>query len=586
MIIKPGLTFATKGLLWPLVYLLAACSQPPLEQTAHKIFSGGTIITMNDEQPTVEAVAIKDGKILALGSLEDINQQYKGQQTQSHDLAGATLMPGFFDSHSHLASVGMKQAMVNLDSPPAGSVTSIKDIQELLKQKLENQPPSEGQWLLGMGYDHAMLSDKRHPTKMDLDKISKDVPIALLHFSLHMAVLNSKALELEGINAHSKDPAGGHIHRLTNSQQPSGLLEETAMRKPLLRIIASLGDGSDLFNGQTFMEKGLQIYAKNGFTTVIEGAALPIQTKAYQYLASQGRLKQDVIALEFFETTSLKTVQKNYSPTYKNHFRVGGGKVVLDGGSPGRTAYLKQPYHKTLANQAPDYRGYPTIKKQQTLDDLVGAYYQAEVPVFIHALGDAAVEMCIDAVTTAESKLTGKQDKRTQLIHLQQVDDGQFERLKNLDVSLTFQMAHNFYFADFHASEIYGPKRTSLLNPIGSALKHNMSVTMHHDAPVHPVDQFTLIWAAVNRSSRSGKIWGAQQRISVMDALKASTINAAYQFHEDKSKGSIEKGKLADLIIIDQNPLTIAPSQLNTIKVLATFKEGENIFRAKHFVRH
>ncbi len=578
MVTRSPLSRSFKCILWLGICLLSACGQPAPQQHADVIFSGGPIITMNDTQPSVEAVAIKDGKVLALGSLKDIQSQYGSSRTEVKDLAGATLMPGFFDSHSHLASVGMKQAMVNLDSPPAGSVTSIEDMLALLKQKFKTQPPQEGQWLLGMGYDHAMLRDKRHPTKFDLDKISKEVPIALLHFSLHMAVLNSKALELEGIDALSKDPAGGHIHRLPDSLEPSGLLEETAMRKPLMKIIASLGDGSAFFDGKTFMEKGLEIYAQNGFTTVIEGATLPTQTKAYQYLASQGRLKQDVIALEFFESTPLASVKENYSPSYKNHFRVGGGKIVLDGGSPGRTAYLKQPYHKTLANQAPDYRGYPTIKKQQTLNDLVTSYYQAEVPVFIHALGDAAVEMCIDAVTTAESKLTGKQDKRTQLIHLQQVDDGQFERLKNLDVSLTFQVAHNFYFADFHADEIYGPKRTSVLNPIGSALKHNMSVTVHHDAPVHPVDQFTLIWAAVNRSSRSGKVWGEAQRISVMDALKASTINAAYQFHEEKSKGSIEVGKLADLIIIDQNPLSVSPAKLNTIKVLATFKEGESIY--------
>ncbi len=567
--------------------ILSACSKHvDTSVSADIIFQGGSILTMNDLQPQAEALAIKDGEIIAVGDLSTIKMQFFGNSTELKNLNGGTLMPGFFDSHSHLASVGMKHALVGLDSPPAGNILSIDDIVAKLSLRLKDNPPKPGQWLVGMSYDHAMLKEKRHPTRFDLDNISQSIPIAVVHFSMHMIVLNSKALELQNITAHSKNPAGGHIHRVRGSNKPNGLLEETAMRGPFLNIIASLGDGSEFFDGKNFIEKGLEIYAKNGFTTVIEAAAIPSQVKALKALAKNKRLKQDVIALQFFEVSPLEDVRKNYSKEYQNNFRVGGGKVVLDGGSPGRTAYLKHPYHVAGDGHEADYRGYPTIKKQQTLNALVGSYYQAQVPIFIHALGDAAVEMSIDAVSYAESKsqkatLATKNRRRTQLIHLQQVDDGQFEQLKDLDVSLSFQIAHNFYFADFHAEQIYGPERTKRLNPVASALKNGLSVSLHHDAPVHPVDQFMLIFSAVNRTGRSGRVWGEDQRIPVLQALKASTINAAYQFHEEHHKGSLEVGKLADLIIIDKNPLLVDKEQLKDIKVLQTFKSGVSIFSSK-----
>ncbi len=259
-----------------------------------------------------------------------------------------------------------------------------------------------------------------------------------------------------------------------------------------------------------------------------------------------------------------------------DRFRVGGCKFNLDGGSPGRTAHLREPYHVQLPGEQ-RYRGYPAIADQSRLDDLVAACYEHGVQVAIHALGDAAVDQCIAAVTEAERRFPGV-ERRTQLIHLQMVQEDQFDALRKLDVTLTFQVAHNFYFGDFHREVIYGPARTERLNPLRSALDREMSVTIHHDSPVHPVDQFMLIWAAVNRATRSGRVIGPQQRIGVQEALEASTIDAAYQFFEEDTKGSIEVGKLADFAIVDRNPLAIDPMALRDVRVVETIKEGRTIF--------
>ena len=212
------------------------------------------------------------------------------------------------------------------------------------------------------------------------------------------------------------------------------------------------------------------------------------------------------------------------------------------------------------------------------MNELVASYYAADVPLQIHALGDGAVEQALEAVEFSESRHP-RSNRRTQLIHLQVVGENQNDRMADLDVTAGFQITHNFYFADFHAAETLGPERTERLNSIRSALDRGIPSSFHHDSPVHPVDQFDLVWIAVNRKSRSGRTWGADQRLTIEQALKASTIGAAYQFFEEDTKGSLEVGKLADMIIVDRDPLTTEPEELKNIEVIETIKEGETIYR-------
>lgn len=553
---------------------------------ADAIYFGGNILTMDDTMPKVEAVAIKDGKITAVGKTDAIKAEHKDANTALIDLEGQTLMPSFFDSHSHFQMTGVKLAMVNLDPKPAGNIESIKDIQREMSWALGKRDKDSKDWLVGWGYDNAMLEEGRHPTRHDLDAISTDVPIIIIHFSTHIVVANTYMLEMLGIDENSVAPSGGVIQREEGSMQPNGVLEEAAIKPILLSMTQDLGVDQSQDLPQDFMfelnqkmiRDAQDVYASQGFTTVTEMGLSPQTQALFQHMADTNQLKVDVAGGMFYFATDVDTVVENYSPDYDNGFRLAGLKANLDGGSPGRTAYLRDPYHVQLEGEE-DYVGYSSMSADD-LAKLAGSYLEHDIPLFIHALGDGALDIAIEGLSTAKEANPGK-DRRTQLIHLQQVQEDQFETLKDLDVTLTYQMAHSFYFADFHAKQIYGPERTAKLNPVQSGINHGFSTTIHHDSPVHPVDQFTLIWTAVNRASRSGKVWGEDERISVMDALKASTINAAYQFREEEQKGSLEVGKLADMIIIDQNPLDVDPMKLKDLKVIATFKEGEEIYRAK-----
>lgn len=557
--------------------LATACDTPRTieREIAEKIYRGGSVLTMNDAQPEADAVAIARGRIIAVGN-DSMVLQHRGDTTEIVELSGNTLMPGFIDSHSHFHMTAVKLATVAMDPPPAGTITSIADIKARLERELQTNPHTPHDWLVGWGYDNAMLSDARHPTKFDLDEVSAEVPILLVHFSGHQSVLNSRALELMGITADSDAPEGGVIQRVANSREPNGILEETAHIPGLFDALQRITNDNERLS--RLLGQAAERYASRGYTTVSELAASPDSVAQLKAFAATGALPFDLVAFQIYLRASAEEVAASASTEYTNRFRVAGCKFNLDGGSPGRTAYLREPYHIQHAGEE-GYRGYPAIREQTRVNDLVAACYREGLPVAIHALGDAAVDQAILAISEAERRHPGS-DRRTQLIHLQMVQEDQFDTLKALDVTMTFQVAHNFYFGDFHRETIYGPQRTDRLNPVQSALERGISVTLHHDSPIHPVDQFMLMWAAVNRVTRSGRVIGAAQQIGTLDALKASTINAAYQFFEEDYKGSIEVGKLADFVIVDDNPLTTDAAALRDIQVIETIKDGKTIWLA------
>ncbi len=544
-----------------------------------RIYYGGPILTMDANRPQVEALAVQDGRILMGGSLAQIEAHY-GKDLDRRDLEGKTLMPGFFDAHSHAVMSAAKLAVVNTDPPPAGPADSITRIQRVLRQRLKESPPAAGQWLVGWGYDNAMLAEGRHPTRKDLDAVSTEVPIALVHFSSHQVVVNSMGLEQVAINAQSPDPAGGRIMRWPDSQEPNGILQESAMYPVIFPVMNALLSGEGALQR---VEAALAEYTAQGFTTVTEMAATPELMILLGEMARQQRLPVDIIAMLLSNAYQVEVVSDLYSTDYENRLRVGGIKIILDGGSPGRSAFLREPYHRQLPGET-NYRGYSQIADQVVLNDLVLENYQAGIPLYIHALGDAAVDQAIVALQQLPRQGT-RALRQTQLIHVQQLQEDQLDLLADLNVSLTFQVAHNYYFGDFHSKEIYGPLRTARLNPVRSALDRGLSVSIHHDSPVHPIDQFTLIWAAVNRVTRSGAVIGPGQKITVMEALHASTIGPAYQFFEADQKGSLEAGKLADMIVLSDNPLEIDPMALRDIQVLQTIKQGRTVF-SRDMVTH
>ena len=543
---------------------------------ADTLFINGNVITLDDTDTLAEAIAVSGGRIAAVGTEAQARLQ-QGPSTVIIDLEGKALLPGFIDSHSHLTITAAKLGAADLSPAPAGNTGSFADIRTTLIERIDASAPGDGDWVVGWGYDHSMLAENRHPTRDDLDRISTDYPIVLIHFSGHQAVLNSKGLERVGYSSKSADPEGGVIRRYPGSREPNGIIEEQAWVPVWMEIL-----NPPLEEKVELTAKAVQMYVAQGFTTVQDGGTIDPQIIAiFDKLAETDQLPIDVIAFPYdplFQQFSAKI--KRYRD-YQNRFRFGGAKLVLDGGSPGRTAFLREPYFVQLDGEQ-DYRGYPHHPNQAHIDERVAYYYRNDLPVNIHALGDAAVDQAIAAIKYGARAHPGG-NRRTNLIHLQVLQEDQLDELAALDVTLTFQVAHNYYFGDLHREWTLGPERAARLNPIRSALNRGIPSTIHHDSPIHPVDQLMLIWAAVNRVTRSGVVLGSEQRISVMDALRASTINAAYQYFEENQKGTIEVGKLADLVVLSASPLEVEPMALKDIKVLETFKEGRSVYkREKH----
>jgi predicted amidohydrolase YtcJ len=335
------------------------------------MYYNGPILTMTDD--TAPAVALQGGRIAMLGTPADIKAQF-GADLEVVDLQGKTLMPGFFDSHSHATLSAAKLAVVNTDPPPVGPADSIESIQRVLRERLRNAPPAAGEWLVGWGYDNAMLAQGRHPTRVDLDAVSTEVPIVLIHFSTHQVVVNSRGLQRVGITAATPDPEGGRIERVAGGQEPNGILQENAMYGVIFPVLNKLLDGgADIQAGAApgesalrHMDAALQEYMRQGFTTVTEMGATPLPLALLEEMARQQRLPVDVVAMPISKAYEPEQVAALYSAQYRNRLRIGGIKIVLDGGSPGRSAYLREPYHVQLPGEQ-NYRGYPHIEDQAPL---------------------------------------------------------------------------------------------------------------------------------------------------------------------------------------------------------------------------
>ena len=540
-------------------------------ETASKttVFVGGEILTMDDALPVAEALAVRDGRILAVGSRSEVDAA-AGADAEIRHLAGNTLLPGFIDSHGHISAVISFMAFENVASPPVGQVNSIADIQSLLSAKAAEVPA--GEWIMAAGYDDSLLAEQRHPTKFDLDAVSTEHPIMAWHVSGHLMVCNSPCLELAGYTPDREDPEGGVIRRVEGSSEPNGILEESA----LYRIYFDLLPIHEVTTRLGLLQEAQDYFARFGVTTVQDGASTLTDLETLQTAAGRDGLMLDVVAYPFYRYAEALDGQFPFSQSYNNRFRVGGLKLGLDGSPQGKTAWLTEPYHVPPQGRDAGYAGY-AILKDEALNGYVSDMYERNIPVIAHANGDAAMDQLIRAVSHA-NKLHGSADRRTVIIHAQTARDDQIDAFKAEGMLPSYFAAHTYFWGDWHRDSVLGPERGSRISPLASTLDKGVPFTIHNDTPVVPPDMMRLVWAAVNRTTRSGQTLGEEQKISVEDALKAITINGAYQYFEEDSKGSLVAGKLADLVILSENPIKVDPAEIRTIKVIETIKEGQTIY--------
>jgi predicted amidohydrolase YtcJ len=541
---------------------------------AGAIYTGGTIVTVNELQPQVEALAVRGGRIVAAGYRDEV-MKLKGAKTRMVDLGGRTLVPGFVDPHGHVFNTGIQAISANLLPRPDGNVNGIAELQAALKAwSAQNEKLTKKYgWIVGFGYDDAQLKEQRHPTRDDLDKVSRELPVVIVHQSGHLASMNSKALELVGINAATKDPQGGLIRRKSGGQEPDGVLEEAAFFGPFFTLLSKLGPDAN----KALFRAGVDLYKSFGYTTAQEGRASAGSVSTMSAVAKAGGLDIDVVAYPDIAVDPGIIKAPLLSRSYAQRFRIGGAKVTLDGSPQGKTAWLTKPYFKAPEGQAAEYRGYAQFKDEQ-VNGFVDLAFKNGWQLLAHVNGDAAADQFIAAVRLARKK-HGMADIRPVAIHAQTARLDQVEAFKELGVIPSFFPMHTFYWGDWHRDSVLGSERAVNISPTGWALERGMIFTSHHDAPVAMPDPMRVLSATVTRVTRSGQVLGPEHRTSPLVALKAHTLWSAYQHFEEKAKGSLEVGKLADFAVLDGNPLTIDPMKIADIKVVETIKEGKTVYR-------
>lgn len=564
--------------------LLAACGDDVPEPEvraggapAERIYLGGDIVTMNDAGETAGALAIADGLILAVGDADDVLAAHRGAGTVVVDLAGKALLPGFIDAHGHFLQTGLQASAANLLPPPDGTVASIGDIVAALEAQLDSPLTEQMGVVLGMGYDDAQLAEGRHPTRDELAAVDTELPILLIHQSGHLGVANDAALELAGIGPDAEDPAGGAYRRDADGRL-TGVMEETAFFAAAMGVLARINDDVLTRNARASQ----RAYAAAGFTTAQEGRATLDDAAFLTAAGAAGILDIDVAIYPdptFAAAEPFEAAMAGASRDYRNRVRLAGIKLSLDGSPQGKTAWLTAPYYVPPQGQDADYRGYGQLP-DDVLDRWVGRAFEAGWQVLTHVNGDAAIDQFLGAVERATAE-RGEADRRPVAIHAQTAREDQVARMGELGIIPSFMTVHTFYWGDWHRDSVLGPERAARISPHRDALSRGMVVTSHNDAPVTLPNSRMILFSQVNRTTRSGAVLGPGQRVSTMEALRAITIHAAYQHFEEDRKGSLEPGKLADLVILDRNPLTIAPEALLGLEVVETIKEGATIFRAE-----
>ena len=562
-----------KSLIVISICLTASCSQEPLE-FADTIYRDGNIITINDAQPSAQAIAIKGGLILAVGSDAEV-LKYKGDETVIVKLKGNTLVPGFVDAHSHFSGVGTQAIVANLLPAPDGSVNTIADLQMAMRNYIDSSAIVKNYNVaIGFNYDDSQLVEKRHPTRHDLDAVSTSIPIVIMHQSGHLGVYNTKALDLMGISADTEDPSGGIIEREADGKTPNGVMQENAHFMIFFKMIPDFTN-EDLI---ALYKAGEQSYISNGFTTVQEGKTDLASLNLLPKIAASTGFDIDIISYpDIAAIGDVPLLHSNLMSTeYTNGFRLGGVKLTFDGSPQGKTAWFTKPYYQVPNGQAADYAGYPAFSDQDAIKWMRLAITN-QWQLLVHTNGDAAIDQLIKLVAELEPSLKDY-DHRTVMIHGQFTRQDQVKKLKDLGVFPALYPMHTFYWGDWHRDSVAGLKRAENISPTGWFLDEDMRFTIHSDAPVTFPNAMRILDSAVNRTTRTQATLGSKHKITPLQALKAMTLWSAYQHFEEDIKGSLEVGKQADMVVLSDNPLTVPASTIKDINVLETINNGQSIF--------
>lgn len=546
----------------------------PATPVADVIIVGDNIITMDDQE--ISAVAVVGDRIAAVGDRAEI-MTWRGSATRLVELGERALLPGFIDAHGHFSGVSRYADLLELSSPPVGGVSNIEDIIERIRLRIEQRQIPPGGLVYGYGYDDSLLAELRHPNRDDLDRASTSHPIVVRHVSGHLLAANSLALANAGVSAATENPDGGVIRRRQGSNEPDGVMEETAMR-----FFPSSSTGMGAEKLRRLRREAIDLYAGYGITTIQDSNVSLAYVEAMKAEAREEPFAVDIVTYVMgnpLDDVTLATVSQD--DDYIGGFRNGGVKFTLDGSPQGRTAWMSEPYTAGPPGADADYVAYPSYAPE-AYRARIGGLLERGVPVLAHANGDAAIELMIDGIADAlgGEAFEGREmpDHRSTIIHAQLIRPDQLDRVKTLGIIPSYYSVHPFFWGDWHRLS-FGEARASFISPLKTTIDLGIPATVHNDSPIVPPNMMRLLSITVNRLTRSGYVLGPEQRVSVLEGLHAITLGAAYQYFEEDEKGSIAIGKRADFVILESNPLTADPLDLEHIAINETFSRGVSVYQ-------
>lgn len=523
----------------------------------------GTILTMDPTKPEVEAFGVIGERIVAVGSMAEVEAALPRGARQL-DLAGATCLPGFNEAHNHMINFGLVLGQVNCRHP---HVRSISDIVARFAERASQTPP--GSWIRGRGYDDNVLAEHRHPTRWDLDQASTRHPLVLVHSSGHMLVANSLALQLAGITRETPDPSGGHIVR-DKSGEPTGLLQENAME-----LVERVIPAPTLEEMIEALRRCNDAYVAAGITSSQDaGSDHPLQVEAYQRAVERGVLKlrtSMMIRHQLLPHLLGLGVKQGFGD---NRLRLGPVKLFADGSLIGRTAAVSRPF---LSDPRPDNYGM-TIWTQEELDQLVWQAHSAGFQVATHAIGDRAIEMVLDAYERALARLP-RADHRHRIEHCGVLRPDLIERIARLGVLVVSQPIFIAEYGDGFIRHL-GLERIQLTYPFRSLLDAGIRLIFSTDCPVSSYEPLRCIQAAVLERTASGRSYALEEAIQVEEALPLYTVNGAFATFEERYKGMLRPGMLADFVVLEHDPRRVNPEELTQIRVLRTVIGGQTVYEA------
>ncbi|WP_103107504.1 amidohydrolase [Brevibacillus reuszeri] len=526
---------------------------------ADLVFVNGQVITVDEKNRIAEAVAVKESRIVAVGTNQEIDS-WIGKQTQKIDLHGNSLLPGFIDSHLHLTSYGTVKLGVDCKAP------HIKTLQHLfaeLKALAEHTP--KGEWLRASGFNETKIEEQRYPSRWELDAISTEHPIQITRTCSHISVVNSNALELGTITEETPDPDGGRIDR-DEEGIPTGLLIETAHSR-LMQLAVYTEDEI-----RQAMVMASADFIAAGITSIHDAGGFgPENLRMLQQAVNADDIKVRVYAMIGALNRSEDFVEKMVQAGVitglgDERFRIGPAKIFTDGSSSGPTIATREPYASD-----PDNYGILYFT-QEKINEILGEAHKKGFQITAHAQGDRAIEMVLNCIEESLEKYP-RNDHRHRIEHAGITTPDLLERMKKLKVVPIPNPPFFYEFGDGYVKN-YG-ERVNHMYPVRDFIDNGIIAAGSSDCPVTHYNPLLGIHVAVNRMSGSGQAVGANQRITVMEAIKLYTWNGAYASFEENIKGSIEVGKLADLVVLSERILETAKDRIKEIQVDMTVIGGK-----------